>query len=170
MNNQEKLQRRKAELAAQIEQQRLELKSTFIEIRQEIEPANLLKKAVSGALGFSKNTPEGAKTGFFSRMPAPVSFLVDVLVRDPKWAIGLKLLTPLVLKYWPNRDESKVPVSEETPAEAPSVSLKTKVYGKLLSGISSLRAQLRKAEKSPEKPLETPPETPPETIIEQPKN
>lgn len=166
MNNLDKLQRRKAELAAQIEQQRLDLKNTFIEIRSEIEPANLLKKAVSGALGFSKNKPGDPKTGIFGRMPAPISFLVDVLVKDPKWAIGLKLLTPVVLKYWPNRDKSKVPVSEEKPVETPSVSYKTKVYGKLRNGISSLRAQLRKKEKPPEKPLEPPPET----ITEQPEN
>ncbi len=166
MNNLDKLQRRKAALAAQIEQQRLDLKNTFIEIRQEIEPGNLLKKAVSGALGFSKNKSEDPKTGILGRMPAPISFLVDVLVKDPKWAIGLKLLTPVVLKYWPNRDKSKVPVSDEKPVEAPNVSFKTKAYGKLRNGISSLRAQLRKTEKPPEKPLETPPET----IIEQPEN
>lgn len=166
MNNLDKLQRRKAELAAQIEQQRLDLKNTFIEIRTEIEPANLLKKAVSGALGFSKNKPYDSKTSIFGRMPAPISFLVDVLVKDPKWALGLKLLTPVVLKYWPNRDKSKVPVLAEKPLETPSVSVKTKVYGKLRSGISSLRAQLRKTEKPPEKPIETAAEN----IAEQPEN
>jgi len=45
MDNISQLQHRKAALAAQIEQQRADLKQTFREIREEIEPANLLKKA-----------------------------------------------------------------------------------------------------------------------------
>ncbi|MBK6996832.1 MAG: DUF3618 domain-containing protein [Lewinellaceae bacterium] len=57
MDKTSQLQRRKAALEAQIEQQRADLKETFREIREEIEPANLLKKAVSGALGFSTNKP-----------------------------------------------------------------------------------------------------------------
>ena len=55
MNSLEKLQQRRAELKAQIEQQRLDLKKTFGEVREEIEPAELLKKAVSGIFKPSKD-------------------------------------------------------------------------------------------------------------------
>lgn len=150
------LQHRKAALEAQLEQQRADLKNTFVEIRKEIEPANLLKKAVSGALGFSKSKLGEEKMGL-DRLPAPVSFLLDLLVKDPKWALGLKLISPVVLRYWRKPGKSKEPVLEVKPAAA---STKTKFYGKLRSGISSLRAKLRKPEKGPEKTSETNTEQP----------
>jgi len=159
MDKTSQLQRRKAALEAQIEQQRADLKDTFREIREEIEPANLLKKAVSGALGFSKNKPGDPESSILRRLPAPVSFLVDILVKDPKWALGLKLLTPVVLKFW-RRPEKKQ--EDVLGGKSPSTSIKSKVYSKLRSGISSLRAKLRKPDPEIEKI--------PEIITNQPEN
>ena len=156
MDNLAKLQRRKAELAAKIEQQRADLKTTLYEVREAIEPATLLKKAVGGALGFSGNTANDTASQVPGRLPGPVSFLLDVLVRDPKWAIGLKLLAPMVLKYWPSFERKKtipVEVNPEIPAEKPA---KVKFYGRLREGISSLRGKLHKSEKAPETNPETP--------------
>ncbi len=136
------LQRRKAELKAQMGQQHSELKKTLLEIREEVEPGNLLKKAVRGALGFSKN--KQAKPGMLSRLPEPIAFLVDVLVRDPKWALGLKLLAPVALRYWPK--SGKAEPSEGTPG----TSAKTNLYGQLRRGIAALRGQLRKPKIVPE--------------------
>ena len=151
-----KLQRRKAELKAQIEQERSDLKKTFVEIRAEIEPANLLKKAVSGALGFTKKKTGEEATSVLSQLPAPLSFFVDVLVKDPKWALGLKLLTPVAMKYWPKFEKSKKPAMEaalENTSEKPH---KANVYGRLRQGISSIRNRLRKTESEPEKTTEQP--------------
>ena len=156
MDNLNKLQRRKAELQAQIEQQRSDLKQTFIEIREEIEPANLLKKAVSGALGFSKKkTGEGAD-GLTGGFPGPVSFLVDVLVRDPKWALGLKLLSPLAVKYWPGIKNSFGRITKKSVEKETKPPMKTRLFAKLRQGVAALRTQLKKAEKDPEKAIEQP--------------
>ncbi|MDO8367323.1 MAG: hypothetical protein Q7T20_11025 [Saprospiraceae bacterium] len=149
MDKLSQLQRRKAELETQIEQQRVDLKNTFVEFRKEIEPGNLLKKAVTGALGFSKSKPGEENTNVLSRLPAPISFLVDVLVRDPKWALGLKLLTPVVLKFVPSLGRPKgpaLPALGEGPIKA---SLKTKIYSKLRNGISGLRVKLKRSDKGP---------------------
>ncbi|MBC7774926.1 MAG: hypothetical protein H7246_05755 [Phycisphaerae bacterium] len=145
-----KLQRRKAELKAQIEQERNDLKKTFLEIREEIKPANLLKKAVSGALGFSKKKTGEESSSVLSQLPAPLSFVVDLLVRDPKWALGLKLLTPVAIKFWPKFGKSKKPSLKENLENAPEKSVKVKIYSRLRQGISTLRNKLRKAEKTPE--------------------
>ena len=158
MDSLSKLQRRKADLKVQIEQERNDLKETFLAVRHEIEPANLLKKAVSGALGFSKKNPGDPSTGILGQMPAPISFLVDVLVKDPKWALGLKLITPVVLKYFPGSSKPKIPATEEVP----HASAKTKILSKFLAGISSLREKLKKQESAPEKASEN--------ITEQPEN
>ena len=150
MDSLNKLQRRKAELKAQLEQQRSELKNTFIEIREEIEPANLLKKAVSGALGFSKKKPGEEVSSVLNQLPAPLALVVDLLVKDPKWALGLKLLTPIAVKYWPKFDRSKKPAQEENLENTPEKTVKTNIYSRLRKGVSALRSKLRKTEKPAE--------------------
>lgn len=151
MNNLEKLHRRKAELAAQIEQQRSDLKKTMLEIREEIEPSKLLKKAVSGALGMSSDKP-GEDKGVLGRLPAPISFVLDLLVRDPRLSFLLKLVAPLALKYLPTigSSASTPDTDEKTPDKPPKV----KFYGRLRQGVSALRGKLRKPE--PGKTSETP--------------
>ncbi|MFN0174737.1 MAG: hypothetical protein ACKVU0_08840 [Saprospiraceae bacterium] len=159
MDKTSQLQRQKAALEAQIEQQRADLKETFREIREEIEPSNLLKKAVSGALGLSPRKPGEPQPSILRHLPAPVSFLVDILVRDPKWALGLKLLAPVVLKFWRRPEKQH---GHELGGKSVGGTIKTKVYGKLRSGISKLRTKLRKPEAEIEKI--------PEIITEQPEN
>lgn len=143
------LQRRKAETAAKIEQQRDELKKTVLEIKEEIQPDKLLRKAVSGAFGFSKN--KSGVAGEMSGLPRPVSLILDVLVRDPKWALGLKLITPVVLEYWPKltRVFKKPAVAVDPNAEAPKP-VKAKIFAGLRKGISNLRGYIKKKEKAPE--------------------
>jgi hypothetical protein len=158
MDSLSKLRRRKADLKTQIEQERNDLKETFQAVRQEIEPVNLLKKAVSGALGFSKKKPGDPSTSILGQMPAPISFLVDVLVKDPKWALGLKLITPVVLKYFPRSSKPKVPAAED----GPQTTVKTKFLSQLRRGISSLRGKLQKQE--------SPVAKAPENITDQPEN
>lgn len=147
MDNLADLQRRKAELKAQIEQQRNDLKQTFLEIRTEIEPANLLKKAVSGVFGFSKNKPGEEKSNLTGRLPAPVTFLLDLLVRDSRLAFLLKLFAPVALKYLPKSEKPK----ERTSDKPPPKSAKSKIYSQIRRSVSGLRSQLRKAETAPEK-------------------
>jgi hypothetical protein len=145
MDNLAKLQRRKAELAAQIEQQRSDLKNTMLEIREEIEPSKLLKKAVSGALGMSADKL-GEDKGVLGRLPAPISFVLDLLVRDPRLSFLIKLVAPLALKYLPSiSSTTSAPDSEEKTPEKP---VKVKIYSRLRQGISALRGKLRKQEPS----------------------
>jgi len=141
MDNLAELQRKKAELAVQIERQRGEIKMTVLEIREEIEPANLLKNAVSGALGFSKKKPGEATTGL-GNMSKPLSFIVDLLVKDPRLSLVLKLVSPLALKYLPQLVKAK---SAGTTEKVPDKPMKAKVYGRLRRGITSLREKLHKS-------------------------
>lgn len=151
MDSLAELQRRKAELKAQIEQQQSDLKKTFIEIRQEIEPANLLKKAISGTLGLSKNKTADSPTSASGQLSGPIGFLVDVLIKDPKWALLLKVFGPVAMKYIPALIRKKEPAP--TPEALPAIPVKAKMYARLRKSVSALRSQLRKTEKTIEKKL-----------------
>lgn len=156
MDKLSQLQRRKAELKAQIEQQRLELKETFAEVRKEIEPGILLRKAVSGALGFSKKKTSDDVSGVLRQLPAPVAFVVDLLAKDPKWALGLELIAPLAMKLLPNPDVPGEPAAERDLEASPRKSVKAKLYGRLRKSVSSLRSRLRDTGNSTEKTTEQP--------------
>ena len=151
-----KLQRRKAELKAKIEQQRSDLKKTFLEVREEIEPANLLKKAVSGVFRSSKNEQNKAQAGTFKQLPAPIAFMADLLIKDPRMALLVKVLAPLAMKFFPKRVKDKT--SEESSKETPIIGQKAKIYGGLRRSIISLRNRLKKAEKAEGNVVETTPE------------
>jgi hypothetical protein len=146
MDNLAKLQLRKAELAAQIEQQRAAMKDTLLEIREEIEPAKLLRNAISGAFGFGSDDGDKTKSASGSTLPKPVSFLFDLMVKDPRLAFALKMATPLALKYVPMIGgllKKKTPATETD--ALPAKPIKAKFYGKLRQGISTLRGKLRKS-------------------------
>ncbi|MDX1912401.1 MAG: hypothetical protein SFV22_12985 [Saprospiraceae bacterium] len=131
MNKLAELQRRKAALKAQIDREQAELRLTLLELREELEPANLLKKALSGVSG--GNNPS---------LPAPLALVADVLGKDSKWGVLIKLLTPLVLR-WVTRRE-KTPAAPES-ATPPQKTVKAKVYGRLRQNISALRQRLNKS-------------------------
>lgn len=138
------LQRRKEALKAQIEQEQTDLKQTFVEIRKEIEPAQLLKKAVTGILRPSKNKNTEAPLPYPGAISGPVGFLVDLLVKDPKWALLLKTIAPIAVKYLPlpsgkaKSDTKAEPIKTTTP--------KAQIYHRLRRGVSALRSGLRKKE------------------------
>lgn len=158
MNSLEELRRRKAELKEKIEQQRLELQHTFLEVRQEIEPANLLKKAVSGMFSFTPDKQSDGNAPVFERLPASLRFLIDLLVKDSRWALLLKFLAPVAIGYWPTAKKASVadvPETEATAPEPPKKSTKAKIYGGLRQSVANLRESLHKKDKEP---LENPPE------------
>jgi hypothetical protein len=162
MNSLAGLRRRKAELKAQIEQQSGDLKKTVAEIRTEFEPAQLLKKAVGGIFGLSKNETNEASPGVLNSLPAPLAFLADLLIKDPRLALLAKLIVPVALKYWPKRAKPtpETPVPGTEPAEktekTPKPRTKNKLYGRLRRGVSALRNHLRRTAKEPEKTIEKP--------------
>jgi hypothetical protein len=157
MNSLAELQRRKAELKTQIEQQSDDLKKTVSEIRSEIEPAKLLRKAIGGAFGVSKSEQDETRPDILNQLPAPLTFLAGLLIKDPKLALLVKLIVPVALKYWPRRIKTKTPAEEEEPAEKASrPHAKNKLYGRLRRGVSALRSHLRRTTKELEKPIEKP--------------
>jgi hypothetical protein len=173
MNSLAELRRRKAELKAQIEQQSGDLKKTVAEIRTEFEPAQLLKKALGGVFGLSKDETNEVSPGVLNSLPAPLAFLADLLIKDPRLALLAKLIVPVALKYWPKRakptPETPVPgaepaeKTEKTPApgtepaeKTPKPRAKNKLYGGLLRGVSALRSHLRRTAKEPQKTIEKP--------------
>ena len=150
MNSLTELRRRKAELKARMVQQRSELKTTMLEIRAEIEPANLLKNAVRGIFGGKAkenqgNTPESDVLG---RLPSWVTFLTDVLVKDPKMALLVKLLAPMAIKFFPTLVAGKSPgKGSEVNGYVPE---KSKIYGSLRRSVATLRKRLQKKETPPD--------------------
>ncbi len=155
MDNLAKLQLRKAELAAKIEQQRAAMKDTLLEIREEIEPGKLLKNAISGAFGFGSDDGDKSKSAAGGALPKPVSILFDLMVKDPRLAFALKMVTPLALKYLPMIGGLVKTKPLTTEIETlPAKPIKATFYGKLRQGISTLRGKLRKP--NTEKTLELP--------------
>lgn len=158
MHNLEELQRRKAVLKAKIELQRSEIKKTFLEVREEIEPANLLKKAVQGLFRTSKAKSNELLPGHTETLSPTMSFLADLLIKDPRIAMVVKLLAPMAWKMFPKGAKAKkaaeTPESPEEPVELP---VKAKVYGSLRQSVSTLRNRLRKKKEKPEPVVE--PET-----------
>lgn len=148
MDSLAQLQRRKAALSAKMERQRSDLKQTLVQLRKEIEPSKLLGKAISGALGFSGKDSIAGSLGKSGQLPAPIAFVLDLFVRDPKWAFLLKWVAPLLLRFWPKSSAASLPEAER-PASKP---LKAKFYGQLRRGVSALRGQIRKPDALPAPP------------------
>lgn len=148
MNDLAELQRRKAELTTQIEQQRAGLKGTMAEIQKEIEPANLLKKAVGSAFGFPKSRGGEGSPDILERLPESIAFVANLFIKNPKWAFVVKLLAPAVLKFLPKMTTKAKPESGEKQETETGQS----VYSRLRRRISALRNRLRKAKKEPENP------------------
>jgi hypothetical protein len=139
MNKQAALQRRKAELKAQIEQQQHDLRHTLLELRTELEPANLLKKALLGA--------SNGQTGAQPALPAPLAFIADALGKDSKWGVLIKLLAPLVMRWVIRREKKDSTIATvETP---PEKSGKAKLYGRLRGQVSVLLKRLHSSEDTP---------------------
>lgn len=154
MDSLEKLQRRKAELKAQIALQEAELKKTLLEARDEIEPANLLKKAVGGLLDFSKNKPGEGAASLLKKLPKPLAFVASLIVKDPKLALALNLLSPVVQRFFDKEPTEKIVVSDEKTEKPPEKPLKSKLFGQMRRGVSALRGHLRKTEKPDEQTTE----------------
>lgn len=167
MSKLESLKRKKAALKAKMDQERLDLNQTFQEIRQEMEPARLMKKALSGMLGFS--APQTENSGPKPDLPLPLQVLTDVLTKNSRLGFLLKLAVPLLLRYLPRLGAKTIPKASPVPVEPPAnesnaaenrESLKLKAYGKLRQGISSLRRQINKKKKQGNTAAENESETP----------
>jgi len=147
MNNLTKLTQRKAELKAQIDQQLIELKSTFLEVREEIEPTFLLKKAIQGLFRPPKEKGANASNSFFERFPLPISFLIDLFVKNSSFAALLKTVAPAALKTIPNLIKKYTGTEPDEPGT--STSTKAKVYGSLKKAVHSLRNQMKQSDQTP---------------------
>ncbi|HAD14088.1 MAG TPA: hypothetical protein DCF33_16820 [Saprospirales bacterium] len=148
MNNLALLQARKAELAAKLALQREEIKQTLLEAKTALEPVNLLKQAVKGAFPQSGGDERGAGSGVLSK---GISILLDLLVKDPRLSVILKLVTPVALKYLPiGRAKEETPEVVEKELEK---ALEPNFYGRLRQGVTSLRAKLKHKEDVPQSTL-----------------
>lgn len=136
MNSLTQLQQRRAALKAKIDLQQAELKRTFQEVREEIEPSFLLKKAITGLFNSDKGRAPGTANNFLGKFPLPVSFLVDLFVKNPAIAAVLKIFAPMALSYFQT-------LQNNGNAERQGASnLKANIYGSLRQGVASLRNQL----------------------------
>ena len=142
MDNITDFARRKAELKAKMEQERLAIKDTFHEIREEIEPANLLKKAVSGVLGFNQQD-KNEQTSLLPPLPRSLGILADLFIKDPKLSLLAKIVAPLAIKYLPKRKTKEERALIEFKENKPHIPLKIRIYGGILRGVSALRGRIK---------------------------
>lgn len=144
------LQQRKAALKAQIEQQQEGLKQTLLEIRSEVEPANLLKKAISGLFQPSKNKSNAGNADASGRLTGTWAFLADLLIKDPRLALLVKVVAPYFWDLMPRKTPKTAPENPE--ASIPDKPIKAKIYGELRKNVATLRSRLNKKEKQVDNP------------------
>lgn len=138
------LRRRKAALKTEIQVQQEEMKATFQDLKQSIEPSVLLRKVVSGALGFSDETPLGTKKNSWVSV---VQWAIPFLISSKKWGFVLRILMPLLARIFPSepsvQDESAaVNTAPEKPTAPP---LKVQLLHRLREEVGALRQHIKPA-------------------------
>lgn len=133
------LRQRKAALKAKITTEETEIKAIWQDVRSDLEPGELVGQAIKSAMGFGrkKESPtDEAAMGIANRLTGPLRLVTDVLVRDPRLALLLKLATPLSVAYLPK-------LARKAKESLPS---KYNVLGLLRKGVAGLRKQLKNDE------------------------
>lgn len=131
------LLRRKAALKAKVEAEQEELKAVWQEVRDDLQPKKIVGRAINSMLGLSDKPDDGADEavlGFASRLKGPLRVATDLLIRDPRVAMLLKVVTPLTIAYLPGlarKAKSLPPV-------------KRGLIGVLRRGVAGLRKKLKK--------------------------
>lgn len=101
IHNLKELQRRKEALKGQIEQEKGELQETVRRIKDELTPANMIRKAVTTFLNPpATDAPDGPPQPG-QKLVAPVQMLVDLLVRNRVAAGLLRQLAPAAIQAIP---------------------------------------------------------------------
>jgi len=129
---------RKAALKAKLDAEQEELKEVWQEVRGDLQPRKIVGRAINSMLGLSEKPDDvdGAALGFASRLKGPLRIATDLLVRDPRVAMLLKVATPLTLAYLPGltRKAKSLPT------------VKKGLIGFLRKGVTGLRKKLKRNE------------------------
>jgi len=133
------LHRRKAVIKAKLDAEQEELKEVWQEVRGDLQPRKIVGRAINSMLGISDqpdNDADDAAIGFASRLKGPLRVATDLLVRDPRVAMLLKVVTPLTIAYLPGlaRKAKALPT------------VKRGVLGLLRKGVTGLRKKLKRNE------------------------
>lgn len=131
----EELRRRRAELKAQIDQQRDELENTVSDLRRDFRPARLIRTIAADFFKPDTLVKDDEKSGFASNMKFPLQLASELLVRDPRIAIALRVVTPLVVKYLPELASLASRARDAVPGRAELLSA-------LRNNVSKLRKKL----------------------------
>ncbi len=133
------LYRRKAVLKAKLDAEQEELKEVWQEVRGDLQPRKIVGRAINSMLGISDqpdNDTDAASLGLASRLKGPLRVATDLLVRDPRVAMLLKVVTPLTIAYLPGlaRKAKALPT------------VKKGLLGFLRKGVTGLRKKLKRNE------------------------
>lgn len=131
------LLRRKAALKAKVDAEQEELKEVWQEVRGDLQPKKIVGRAINSMLGLSDKPDDGAgeeALGFASRLKGPLRLAADLLVRDPRVAMLLKVVTPLTLAYLPG-------LTQKVKSMPP---VKRGLIGVLRRGVAGLRKKIKK--------------------------
>jgi hypothetical protein len=112
IHSQAELQRRKAELKAQMDREFAEIQETMKLVREDLKPVNVVKSTLNAFLG-RDNQAANANTDLVSEeigrrignFQGPIRMITNVLVRDPKIAFLLKTVGPIILALAPKLAE-----------------------------------------------------------------
>jgi hypothetical protein len=147
MYNLTELRQRKAALKVQIASQRSELKNTLHDIREAIEPSQLLKSAIAGLFSSKKRNHNNLNADAASQSPSTLAFLADLFIRDRRLAFLVKLLAPLAVRLIPSLRSGAIG----------DVPVKAKLYGELREQVAQARQTLRKTTPETDTPQDSAP-------------
>lgn len=137
VDNLRELHQRKAELKTRMAAEQTEILNAWQAVRTDFEPAQLVGTVAKSLLGIADKPATDADQralGMANNLKVPLKIATDLLVRNSRFALLLRLLAPMAVAYWPRVLEK---VKKGTPG-------KTKIYGTLRKGVTGLRQQLRR--------------------------
>lgn len=140
------LRERKAALQLQMDSEKGELQTIWQEVRSDLQPGEIVGSAIKSMLGISahsENSSDQAAMGLAKRLNGPLRFAADMLVRDPRVAMLLKVVTPLTVAYLPS-------IARKAKSITPG---KKEMFGFLRRGVAGLRKRLKKEDESDESVL-----------------
>ena len=112
------------------------MEHTVTELRREFRPARIVRNIAADFLKPDvPATDSVVKSSFASNLKFPLQLASDILVRDPRIAIALRVVTPLVVKYLPELASLAGRARDAVPGRAELLST-------LRNNVSKLRKKL----------------------------
>lgn len=135
VDNMRELRQRKAELKSRLDAEQAELRANWKEVRANLQPSQIVANFAQSLFGGPAEQPVSGKRGM-SEWQGPLQMATDLLIGNARARIILRVITPLLLTYFPGLIQKTKGMSIDKS--------KAKVYGTLRKGVASLRGRLKR--------------------------